>query len=468
MKKIILFIYSLFLLFGNPAQAQTLQLWGMTYSGGLNDGGVIMHIDELDSSHYAFPYSFGTPTGEFPRGSLLYAKDSIFYGMTLLDGADSSGVLFSYDARTGNYTDLIDFKDTANIGSYPYGSLIQDTVSGLLYGMTSAGGAHNFGVIFSYTPSTKQYTDLHDFDSINGDAPYGKLFLGKNGLVYGMTSLGGVNNDGVIFSFSTKGHGFNTLYNFIDSTGSMPTGTLTLVKNKFYGMASQGGANDDGVIFSLDTLTNTYTDLLDFNYANGSNPYGSLVLVGDSILYGMTENGIDSISGGVIFRFNPDSNTYEVLYVFDSTFGSNPAGSLIQGQTGLLYGTTQLGGYYTDGVIFSFDPDSIIYKDLYDLNNAVGGNPWGDLTEASVVTSIAPAPVKNSFIIYPNPSKEQVTILSPAIIDEIRVTDLLGQIIYTSTPKQNNLTLSLSEQGMYFVTLISNGQIATRKLIIVK
>jgi uncharacterized repeat protein (TIGR03803 family) len=464
MKRIIPLIYSLFLLAGLSAKAQPYELWGMTYWGGLNNAGVIMNITE-DSDQFTRSYSFGTPTGEYPMGNLLYGKDSIFYGMTLFDGLDSEGVIFSYNPMTGIYTDLYDF-DSIH-GSYPEGSLIQDSV-GILYGMTSEGGKNNFGVIFCFDPKADTLDILHYFDTINGKMPLGNLLMANYTTLYGMASLGGANNDGVIFSCNRITHGFKKLYTFSDSTGMMPSGAPILDSNILYGLTPFGGANDDGVIFSFKPSDSIYTDLLDFNYTNGSNPYGSLLKASNGKLYGMVENGIDSVSDGAIFSFNIDSNTYSILHVFADSTGGNPAGSFIQGANGNLYATAQTGGLRYNGVIFSFNPDSNVYTDMYDLNGAIGNNPYGDLTETPVISTVADVKfvTKNNFLLFPNPSSGLITILSPSVIDVIKVTDLLGRIVYTSSPKESRVSLNLNDAGMYFVTLTSGSQTATSKIII--
>lgn len=451
-------------LFVQIIKSNAQELWGMSYWGGLNNAGVIMNITE-DTGGFAFPYSFGTPTGEFPKGSLLYNKDSIFYGLTSMDGADSEGVFFSYNPLTGVYNDLMDF-DSSN-GSFPYGSLVADT-TGRLYGMTSAGGLNNVGVIFSYNPKTGVDSPIHYFDIVNGANPYGNLLLLNKDTTYGLTSAGGINDDGVIFMFNPVTHNFTKLYDFNDTTGMMPTGSLVKVNNRLYGMTSQGGANDDGVIFAYDLITNSYIDLFDFNYSNGSNPYGSFVLASNGKLYGMAENGVDSISDGVLFSYDPDSSIFSLLYVFSDSIGSNPAGCLIQGINGKLYGMTQQGGLFTDGVIFSYNIDSNVYTDMYDLNNAGGGNPCGDLVETPLITGISVIS-KTNFSIFPNPSQGLIYIISQNNIGAIRVTNLLGQTIYTSTPNQNRFTVNLNqESGMYFITLTSGNQIITKKIIINK
>ncbi|MDD4213957.1 MAG: hypothetical protein PHR81_04015, partial [Bacteroidales bacterium] len=148
-----------------------------------------------------------------------------FWGMTSR-GGNGGGVIFSYDPATDTYTKKLDFDGAAN-GITPCGSLMQAD-NGLLYGMTNIGGANNMGVLFSYDPSTDTYTEKLDFNgATNGANPYGSLMQAANGLLYGMTR--------------------------------------------------SGGANDMGVLFAYDPATDTYTKKLDFNgAANGNYPIGSL------------------------------------------------------------------------------------------------------------------------------------------------------------------------------------------------
>jgi uncharacterized repeat protein (TIGR03803 family) len=41
--------------------------------------------------------------------------------------------------------------------------------------MTSRGGAHNFGVIFTIDTSTNTYKKIYDFDRVRGGLPMGNL-----------------------------------------------------------------------------------------------------------------------------------------------------------------------------------------------------------------------------------------------------------------------------------------------------
>jgi uncharacterized repeat protein (TIGR03803 family) len=106
---------------------------------------------------------------------------------------------------------------------------------------------------------------LHDFvgGSSDGSNPNGSLTLSGSEL-FGMTSSGNFNNGGTIFEENTNGTGYNILVKFSYPTGSSipgasPDGSLTLSGSTLYGMTSGGGANGLGVIFSVSTSGSGYT-----------------------------------------------------------------------------------------------------------------------------------------------------------------------------------------------------------------
>ena len=64
--------------------------------------------------------------------------------------------------------------------------------------------------------------------------------------------------------------------------------------------------------------------------------------------YGMTKEGGD-VGYGVIFSFDPSTSTYKNLYSFNGSNGANPTGSLVQAKNGKLYGITPRGGSNNTG-----------------------------------------------------------------------------------------------------------------------
>ncbi|MBP6912014.1 MAG: hypothetical protein KBB88_02335, partial [Candidatus Pacebacteria bacterium] len=209
------------------------------------------HTDDITNpAHYLMLHEFDGTTGSYPYGSLV-ESNGVFYGMTNTGGTDGVGVIFSYDpSNTGSeYDVLYEFDDTT--GSYPYGSLVES--NGVFYGMTNTGGTDDAGVIFSYDPSNtgSEYDVLYEFDDTTGSYPYGSL-VESNGVLYGMTNNGGTDDAGVIFSYdpSNTGSEYDMLYEFDDTTGSYPYGSLVESNGVLYGMTNNGGTDDAGVIFS--------------------------------------------------------------------------------------------------------------------------------------------------------------------------------------------------------------------------
>lgn len=81
-------------------------------------------------------------------------------------------------------------------------------------------------------------------------------------------------------------------------------------------------------------------------------------------------------------------------------------------------------------------------------------------------TGIIEASRNDIISMFPNPSSGQVNITSSNNIDEVKITDLFGQIIYQTKTNEKNISLQLGKAGIYFVTLISGKQAATKKIIV--
>ncbi len=223
-------------------------LYGMTTAGGAFQAGNIFSIN-VNGSNYRSLYNFnGVGTGGNPNGSLtLSATGDTLFGMARLGGIDSGGCVFSIDTNGTGFTLLYNFGGVSTNGSTPEGNVVLQGHT--LYGMTSAGGAHGHGCIFSLNTNGTGYTDLFDFNgSSTGGAPLGSLVISGSAM-YGMASTGG-SGYGVLFSIGTNGSGYNVLFNFAGAFGSTPTGSLILENNLLYGMTSLGGANSEGMIFS--------------------------------------------------------------------------------------------------------------------------------------------------------------------------------------------------------------------------
>ena len=99
------------------------------------------------------------------------------------------------------------------------------------------------------------------------------------------------------------------------------------------------------------------TTLVDFNNTNGAEPTGSLVIGNDGLLYGTTNGTGGGGSAGTIYSLNPNGNVFTNLVNFNGTNGAIPTGLSLNSASGVFYGTTPAGGPFQGGTIFSFNPN---------------------------------------------------------------------------------------------------------------
>ncbi len=380
MKTKLSLLIAILALFLNNTTAQVPELWGMTSQGDQsNNLGKIFKTD-INGENQTVEYSFDKAMGSTPYSELCEASNGKLYGMTLQGGATNDGILFEYDPIVDTYNAKVYF-DGTNKGKAPYGGLIQAS-NGMLYGMTSQGGVNDKGVLFEYDPTTNIYTKKLDFNGTNGHWPYGSLIQTSNGKLYGMTSGGGIHDYGVLFEYNTATSIYTKKIDFNDTIGRTPNGSLMQASNgKLYGMTWAGGAFINGVLFEYDISANTLNVKVDFyKYSDmGYYPWGSLEQASNGKLYGMTnEGGIND--KGVLFEYNISTNTYTKKLDFDgANNGRNPHGNLMQASNGMLYGMTSHGGTNDLGVLFKYNPTTSTYSKEMDFIGVYGSKPYGSL-----------------------------------------------------------------------------------------
>jgi uncharacterized repeat protein (TIGR03803 family) len=314
----------------------------------------------------------------YPVGGVALSGTTL-YGMTNPEAAQKYGNIFSVGIDGSNYRNLVSFTGAHGtaVGAYPYGSL---TVSGsTLYGMTQGGGA-GFGNVFSLGTDGTKFQNLVSFTGLSGTAsgyfPYGSLTLGGSTL-YGMTSEGGANLDGNIFSVGTDGSSYRNLLSFTGTGGAAsgyyPYGSLTLGGTMLYGMTQFGSVDQGGNVFSIGTDGTNFRNLVSLYQL----PIGSLTLNGAKLF------GTYPGTYGAIFSVGVDGTGYGDLTRLTGTSGTalgrNPEDLTLSGTT--LYGMTEAGGTYDAGTIFSVGVDGKGFQTLYSFTDgADGADPIGDLT----------------------------------------------------------------------------------------
>ena len=117
--------------------------------------------------------------------------------------------------------------------------------------------------------------------------PYGNLIQGTDGLLYGLTSAGGLNNAGTLFSYDLSNHVFTKLHDFYPADGAVPFGSLSQSGNLLCGTTSAGGTFNKGVMFNYNLTNGIYAKLVEFDGTNGAAPNGAFISV---TITGIAEN----------------------------------------------------------------------------------------------------------------------------------------------------------------------------------
>lgn len=306
--------------------------------------------------------------GGFPGTGLVRRHDGIFYGSTNLgSGASAGGVIYAFDPKSGHTTVVYAFAGGAT-GRGPNGVIFNR--HGNLYGTTVRGGNKTTsycrlggcGLVFKIFKNGQEDV-LHRFvGPPDGSYPRGSLVQDSQGSLYGVTNSGGAApcNCGTIFKIDT--HGNETiLHSFSDSPdGSTPDEGLMLdSQGDLYGTTWNGGPFGAGTVYKLDPAGNL-TVLYSFSGTDGTNPSSSLVSDAAGNLYGFTYAGGDLSCGfegsgcGTVFRIDPNGNL-TTLHAFTATatdgWGAN-GGHLLLDATGQIYGLTFGGGTAGYGVVY--------------------------------------------------------------------------------------------------------------------
>ena len=340
-------------------------------------------------------------------------------------------------AATPTLTSLYSFPGAQ--GAYPEAGLVLN--NGALFGTTYAGGL-GWGTVFKLSPPTPPatawtLTQLYAFTGQNGDGanPRAGLIFSSRGVIFGTTEQGGASGYGTVFSLTPAAGGKWTpavVYSFTGQggDGAYPEAGLALSSKSglFYGTTYGGGTAGYGTVFSLTPAAGgTWTEKVLYSFAgapDGANPLAVLTLSAKGVLYGTTYAG-GGLGWGTVFQLTQPAGvwTESVIYSFNGApsaanggtactsstqppcDGGAPAGNLlVNATTGVLTGTTTLGGdptgcpqggyeegcgtvfqltppvppsiAWTESLIYTFGPPQDAMLPSYNLAAPPGGSPF--------------------------------------------------------------------------------------------
>ena len=342
-------------------------LYGTTYSGGGHDFGVLFRI-KFEGWDYQPMHDFlgGASDGSFPQAAVISDGAGNLYGTTYAGGQYNRGTVFTITKNGFGYKVLHHFSDAADNGSRPFAPLLLD--GGILYGTTSQGGASGLGTVFKLQTDGNGFALLHSFagpDSGDGSAPRSGLVLDGDGFLYSTTYAGGDLPDptttrGTVFKIGMNGTDYSILHTFTTgpSEGMNPQAGLVLDgEGNLYGTTNRGGAGSNvGTVFTLTTTGGGFKLLHDFDGepADGAYPEASLIFDGEGNLYGTTFTG-GAWNLGSIYTLKTTGDAFTLLHSFagGADDGAMPYAGVIRDSRGNLYGTTEAGGEWNQGTVYS-------------------------------------------------------------------------------------------------------------------
>jgi len=336
--------------------------YGTTSSGGLGYGTVFeLSPNSNRGWNETVLYSFtGGEDGANPLSYLIFDSVGNLYGTASGGGANGYGVVFELSPVETSWTETVlhSFAGGAD-GAEPESGLIMDP-AGNLYGTTVWSGSGAGGTVFELSPSASGWTEqvIYAVGSSSG------LTMDASGNIFGLTGE-------IVFELSPNGNGGwnpTAIYSFACNRrcprGTYPYGTLVLDQARnLYGTTIYGGAKNFGTVYRLSPGNGAWTEKVLHSFASlegqprdGRYPQGGIVLDGYGSIYGATRIG-GNYGDGTVFEIDlfGDSSRERVLWSFSGTDGLFPAGSLILGGGGDLYGTAA-GGLSASGVVFKVTP----------------------------------------------------------------------------------------------------------------
>jgi uncharacterized repeat protein (TIGR03803 family) len=369
---------------GYPMTGLTIDSRGALY-GGTEIGGNYEACDEGGACGVIFKLTPPSQAGGVWTESELYDfqfQDPYPLGGTLVFAGAKN--LYGGAGPGGNGSAIVQLTETN--GSWSLNPIYSPASGTPLFGkknnMFVLGGG-TYGSVVELTRSSNETwtaTTLYTFLAGNdGNNPQVGVVADYAGNLYGTTLFGGGGtNCGTVYELSPQANGGWTekiLHSFTGGAdGCFLTGDGVILDNQgnLFGATITGGNGPCdggcGVVYELsppagpggawkETILHTFVN------TDGANPQANLTLSSTGVLYGTTELGgggpcePTGAGCGTVFRLIPPSapgGTWaESSFGLNGADGSRPLASvLLNESTGTLYGTTRLGGVYGYGTVF--------------------------------------------------------------------------------------------------------------------
>jgi hypothetical protein len=428
--------------------SDTLTLGNFTVNGGQTNGGTSFFLAKFNSNGEVVWLKSNSPTESgFGQGMVIDAGGNIyvsgyFLANTFILGNDTtilnndSTFFNAFIAKYDSAGNVIWVKNVHGNGNIFAPSIAINSNYNLYITGWSACDTVTFGGLTLTDTGNAHYIYVARYDS-SGNA----LWVQRT-LSYNESASNGVAVDGAGNAYITGGFTADTI--IFDTVVLINAGNTDLFIAKYDSSGNFQWAKRAG---------GTNTD----------NGFGITVDI-DGYIYLTGEFEQDSIQFGNILLRDSLGSGNMFITKFDAL------GNVIWAAQSYCTGT-MLGQ-----AVVATNPDELFVTGFYYGSATFDTSTISDYTyeegiflakmQNNVSTGIEEIHVSNDAIIYPNPTYGQFNLVCNSNIDEVLVTDLLGQRVSETKPETNSVNLAINAAGIYFVRIFLNNQEITKKLVV--
>lgn len=322
-------------------------LYGTTTLGGSTNGGTVWEVVRGSNAITVLHNFNGVTDGMNPQANVTVDSSGDIFGTASGGGINGTGTVWEISHSTGAFSVVASFGPGGVAGQGPTSAVTFDT-NGNLWGTTLEHGSNGVGTLWEIVKGSNTITTVASFSNSLGYLPTGLVTFGPDGNLYGTTQEGGASGAGTVWSYNPSTGTLAVVASFNSSNGSGPFGGIVFDSSgNMYGTTVHGGANDDGTVWKIAAGSSTIQTIASFSGSNpnrtGSDSPVTIDPRGD--LFGTTtDNTVWEIAAG--------TSTLQTIATFNVADGDVPQGLLSMDSNGNLFGSTQEGGPFNDGVVF--------------------------------------------------------------------------------------------------------------------